>query len=194
MFKLFFSLVFCAFFIFSSTSIFAQEGDAQSEQMKLWMEYMTPGTMHEMLAKSVGDWKTINKFWMDPAGEPMVSEGTAKIEMILGGRYQTSKHNGLVMGMPMEGMSLMGYDNATQEFTAIWIDNMGTGTSVAKGKYDESTKTLTMDGAMVDPMTKEEMKFKQIMKIIDDNHHMFEMYMNYNGQEFKSMEVEFVRK
>ncbi len=70
--------------------LLAQETDMQDEQMQIWMEYMTPGPMHEMLAKSVGDWKTINKFWMDPAGDPMIVEGTGKTEMILGGRYQKS--------------------------------------------------------------------------------------------------------
>ena len=51
----------------SNVFLLAQETDMQDEQMQIWMEYMTPGPMHEMLAKSVGDWKTINKFWMDPA-------------------------------------------------------------------------------------------------------------------------------
>jgi len=172
---------------------FAQNEDFQDEQMKLWMDYMTPGPMHQMMAKSVGEWKTINKYWMDPTSEPMVTEGTATIEMILGGRYQFAKHTGMVMGMPMEGMSLTGYDNTSGEFTSIWIDNLGTGTAVAKGKYDEATGLLNMNGSMVDPMTKGEMQFTQVLKVLDDNHQVFEMYMNYNGQEFKSLEIEFIR-
>jgi hypothetical protein len=173
--------------------LMAQQEDTQAEQMKIWTEYMTPGPMHEMIAKSVGDWKTINRYWMDPSGDPMVTEGTAKTEMIMGGRYQTTKTSGTVMGMPMEGMSLIGYDNSTREFTEIWIDNLGTGTSVAKGTYDENTNSINMDGTMVDPMTKSEMKFKQVMKFLDDNHQIIEMYIDNNGQEVKSMEIEFIR-
>jgi hypothetical protein len=173
--------------------LMAQQEDTQAEQMKIWTEYMTPGPMHEMMAKSVGDWKTINRYWMDPSGDPMVTEGTAKTEMIMGGRYQTTKTSGTVMGMPMEGMSLIGYDNSTREFTEIWIDNLGTGTSVAKGTYDENTNSINMDGTMVDPMTKSEMKFKQVLKFLDDNHQIIEMYMDNNGQEVKSMEIEFIR-
>ncbi len=70
----------------------------------------------------------------------MVTEGTGKTEMILGGRYQQSTHKSMMMGMPTEGISLMGYDNATDEFTAIWIDNIGTGTSVTKAKPDKTTR------------------------------------------------------
>jgi hypothetical protein len=178
----------------ASDFILAQETDMQNEQMQIWMEYMTPGPMHEMLAKSVGEWKTINKFWMDPAGEPMIVEGTGKTEMILGGRYQKSTHKSTMMGMETEGISITGYDNATQEFTAIWIDNIGTGTAMTKGSYDESTNSILMKGTMVDPMTKQEMEISEVLTFVDDDHHLFVMYIVSNGEEFKSMEIEFIRQ
>ena len=178
----------------SNTFLFAQEAEDQAAQMQIWMEYMTPGPMHEMLAKSVGDWKTITRFWMDPAGEPTETEGTGKTEMILGGRYQKSTHKSSMMGMETEGLFIMGYDNATREFTATWMDNIGTGTAVAKGRYDESTNSINLNGAMVDPMSKQEMNFREVLKFLDDDHQLLEMYVVYNGQEFKSMEIEFVRQ
>jgi hypothetical protein len=174
--------------------LLGQEADIQNEQMQIWMEYMTPGPMHEMLAKSVGDWKTINKFWMDPAGDPMIVEGTGKTEMILGGRYQQSIHKSKMMGMETEGISITGYDNATQEFTSIWIDNIGTGTAITKGKYDESTNSILMEGSMVDPMTKQEMEIREVLTFVDDDHHLLVMYIVSNGKEFKSMEIEFIRQ
>ena len=41
---------------------------AQSEtEMKAWMEYMTPGDMHKLLAQQEGEWTTESKMWMvDP--------------------------------------------------------------------------------------------------------------------------------
>ena len=185
----------CVFLIvMSSTSlIIAQEGGEQSAEMQAWMEYMTPGPMHEMMAKTVGDWNVITKYWMDPTGEPMETKGKATVEMILGGRYMKSTHTGTMMGMPFEGINLQGYDNATKEFTAIWIDNMGTGFSISKGKYDEASNSINFEGSMLDPITKEDMSFRQVVKTIDDNHFMFEMYMNYKGQEFKSMVVDYSR-
>ena len=178
----------------SNTFLFAQEAEDQAAQMQIWMEYMTPGPMHEMLAKSVGDWKTITRFWMDPAGEPTETEGTGKTEMILGGRYQKSTHKSSMMGMDTEGIYLLGYDNATEEFTSIWIDNIGTGTAIAKGRYDESTNSITMNGTMVDPMSKQEMNIRVVLKYLDNDNNVMEMYVLYNGEEFKSMEIEFVRQ
>lgn len=181
-------------FLGSSTFLFAQDAEDQAAQMQVWTEYMTPGPMHEMLAKSIGDWKTISRFWMDPAGEPMETEGTGKTEMILGGRYQKSTHKSSMMGMETEGIFIMGYDNATQEFTATWIDNIGTGTAIAKGRYDESTNSITLNGTMVDPMSKQDMKFKEVYKFLDNDHHLLEMYIVIDGQESKSLEIEFVRQ
>ena len=180
--------------IISANHIFAQMEDTQSDEMSAWMDYMKPGPMHEMLAKSVGDWKTVSKFWMDPAGDPMLVEGTGKTEMILGGRYQQMTHLSTMMGMQTEGISTIGYDNATEEFTMTWIDNVGTDTAIAKGKYDEITNSIIMNGTMVDPMSKQEMNIKQVLKFLDNDHQLLEMYLNYNGQEFKSMEIEFVRQ
>ena len=193
MFKLIYSFIFAILFITSFSLLYAQEENDQAEQMKIWQDYMTPGRMHEMLAKSVGDWKTISKFWMDPAGDPMLVEGTGKTEMILGGRYQRMTSYSTMMGMETEGISTIGYDNATEEFTMTWIDNIGTGTAIAKGKYDESTNSIIMNGTMVDPMSKQGMNIKQVLKFLDNDHQLLEMYPDYNGQEFKSMEIEFTR-
>jgi hypothetical protein len=184
-------LTLLLFLLLMPTTMFAQE--EMSAEQKAWMDYMTPGPMHEMMAKTVGDWKSKNTFWMDPAGEPMVSEGTAKFEMILGGRYLKSTHYGMVMGMPMEGINLQCYDNATKEFSATWIDNMGTGMSVSKGTYDEATKTLNFTGTMVDPMSGKELKYRQTIQLLNDNHQVMEMFVYADGKEFKNMIVELTR-
>ena len=194
MFKHFFLLSFFATALLVTSPVTAQDNEGEaSADMQIWMDYMTPGPMHEMMMKSSGEWKSVSKFWMDPSGEPMVSDGAVKFEMILGGRYMKSTHTGTMMGMPFEGIFLQGYDNATTEFTAIWIDNMGTGTSVAKGKYDEASKSIMYEGTMFDPMSKQELKYKQSVKFLDDNHQLVEMFMDNNGTEFKMMETDITR-
>jgi len=184
MFKSIFALLTFSLLIFTA-SLNAQ--DEMSADQKAWMEYMTPGPMHEMMAGSVGEWKSKNTFLMDPAGEPMVSEGTVKFEMIMEGRYMKSTHNGT-------GMMLQAYDNATKEFIAIWIDNLGTGMSVSKGAYDEGTKTLSSAGTMVDPMSGKESNYRQTVQLVDDNHQVVEMFMLEDGKEFKNMIIELTRK
>ncbi|MDB5246227.1 MAG: hypothetical protein JWQ40_621 [Segetibacter sp.] len=44
--------------------------------------------------------------------------------MIIGGRYQESLHPGTFSVMPLEGKSIVGYDNAKKVFVSSWIENM----------------------------------------------------------------------
>lgn len=111
----------------------------------------------------------------------------------MGGRYQKSEHKGMMMGMPFEGMSLVGYDNATKKFQNIWIDNMGTGIMVMEGTWDDAANAVNLHGTMVDPISGKEMKVREVFKFIDDNNQLLEMYNTVEGKEFKSMEIKFTR-
>ncbi len=179
------------FLILCNPALLSQDMDAQE---KAWMEYMTPGKYHDMMANAVGEWKTVTKWWMDPSAEPMVSEGTAVNEMIMGGRYLKSTHSGTMMGQSFEGIMIEGYDNTKKEFVSTWIDNMGTGIMFSTGKYDEPSHSITFEGSMVDPMTGSDVKYKQTVKIIDQNKHIMEMFDVSKGTEIKMMEIEFTRK
>ncbi len=190
MFKSIFALITFSLLIFTAT-LTAQ--DEMPAEQKAWMDYMTPGPMHEMMAKSVGEWKTKNTFWMDPEGEPLVSEGTMLVEMIMGGRYMKSTHTGTVMGMPFTGMMLQAYDNATKEFIAVWIDNLGTGMSVSNGTYDDGTRILNSTGTMIDPISGKELHYRQTVQMIDDNHQVVEMFIQEDGKEFKNMIIELTK-
>ncbi len=162
----------------------------QDESMKKWMDYMTPGDMQKMLTKGVGTWKMKTSFWMAPGTEPMVSEATAVSEMILGGRYLQTKISGNMMGMPFEGVSTEGYDNAANVFVTSWIDNMGTGMMYMTGKWDETTKSISYSGKAVDPMTGNWIDVRQLVTYTSENSTKIEMYgPGPDGKEFKNMEI-----
>lgn len=161
---------------------------------KAWEAYMTPSKAHEMLAKDTGTWNAEMTFWSPDSPEPMKYTSVATYKMILGGKYQEANYTGDMMGMPFEGKGTVAYDNAKEEFVSTWIDNMGTGMMVSKGKYDEASKTLTFTGTMVDPVTKKEKQIKEIITYIDENTQKMEMFDVDNGKEFKSMEILSKRK
>ncbi len=177
-------------FLFSVSYSFAQQAD-QAEMMKKWQEYMTPGPAHEQFAKMTGNWKATVIQYM--GGQESKSEGTATYSMVLGGRYLHGSFNAIMMGMPFEGMSLDAYDNATKEYISLWVDNMGTGVMMTKGKMDDKTKLITYWGSMVDPMTGKDQKVKAVTKELDENHSTFEMFTVENGQETKNMQIDYTR-
>ncbi|MBU2492444.1 MAG: DUF1579 domain-containing protein [Bacteroidetes bacterium] len=180
--------------LINSPIIAQEEMPEMTPEQKVWIDYMTPGWAHNMMAKSVGEWKTETSFWQSPGAEPVKSEGSVNNKMILGGRYLHSEHSGNAWGMEMNGISTTAFDNTTEEFLNTWIDNLGTGLAFSKGKYDKENNTVNFLGKMVDPMAGKEVEFKQVLKFIDDNTQMFEMYLFDDGKEFKMIEMKSTKK
>lgn len=166
---------------------FAQD---QAAMEKAWAEYMAPGKIHALLASETGTWDEEMTMWMMPGAAPEKYTMTCEISMIMGGRYQQGIHRGTMMGMPFEGISTVGYNNASKKFESTWIDNMGTGFMFMRGNYDVKTHQITFNGDMMDPMTKTAKKFREVYTMIDNDTRKMEMYdTDASGKEYKSMEI-----
>jgi len=164
---------------------------------KAWMEYATPGEMQKMLAKADGVWVSENTMWMENGGKPVMSTSETTNKMIMDGRYQVSEHKGDFMGMPFEGMSIVGYDNSKKKFVSTWVDNMGTGIMNGEGDWNSSTKSIEFKGKMTDPSRPgKDCNFREVFTFIDDNTQRMEMYGpdSKTGKEFKTMEIKYTRK
>jgi len=182
-------VLLAAFLVAISANLQAQ-GPSKEEMMKSWEAYMTPGSIHKMIAMSDGVWNEEITMWMDPSAPPTKSKAKATNKMILGGRYQESKHVGTFDGKPFEGYSVLAYDNAKKVFQSTWIDNMGTGMMYLEGTWDEPKKTIHFKGNCVDPMSGQDMMVREEFTIIDDNNQKLMMYMTMPGQpEVKTMEI-----
>lgn len=162
---------------------------------KAWEAYMTPGDMHKWMATADGKWEAELTFWMGPGAEPTPpSKASVQNKMILGGRYQESIYKGDMMGMAFEGHGILGYDNAKKKFINTWIDNTGTGVMYMEGPWDEDSKSMTLTGTMVDPVSGKEKNIRQVFKTVDDSHQVMEMYDTRGGEEYKSMEIKLTKK
>lgn len=171
------------------------QAQAQDDaMMKAWQAYMTPGNVHQMIAKDDGAWDEDITMWMAPGAPPTTSKATCENTMIMGGRYQKSLHKGTMMGMPFEGMSILGYDNSKKMFVNSWIDNFGTGMMYLEGTWDDASKSITFKGKCVDPSTGKDMAVRQVLKVVDDNNQVMEMYCNSTGKEMKTMEIKLSRR
>lgn len=184
--KLLFTLTILAFCI----SAYAQT----PEEMKAWQANMTPGEHHKWLASFDGDWNTLVKMWMDPSQPAQQSKGKTTNEMIMNGLYQRSSHQGEMMGMPFNGESITGYDNAKKKFVGTWIDNFGSGIMYMEGHYDKAKDALITKGTMLDPASGKDIKIRQVLTRVSEDIHTFEMFMDMNGQEVKSMEITYTRE
>lgn len=173
----------------------ANQQPMDTAMMNMMMAAATPGDMHKMLASADGEWEGEVTYWTDPAAPPTTSKSTATNRMIFGGRYQLSDHVGCMMGMPFEGMSLVGYDNMKKVFVTNWIDNMGTMMMHLEGPYDPVTKTIKLSGTCTNPMDGSQMNMRE--EFIMESNDLQRMIMygpDMKGKEYKSMEIVYKRK
>ena len=164
------------------------------EQMEQWAKMSSPSENHKVLEAFTGKWDYTMKMWMKADSQPQESKGTSDNHWMYEGRFLVQDTKGEAMGKPFEGMGIIGYDNMREEYNFGWIDNMSTSMMVATGQYDPATKTLTESGTFACPMTGEKNRaMRSVWKIIDADHHSYEMYSTSEGQEFKMMEIMYTR-
>lgn len=175
---------------------FSYKTNAQdADPMKAWQDYMTPGAMHKMLSKEVGTWEADVSQWMDPSAPPNKLKATNVVTMSMNGLFQIGNFSTDMMGMPMTGQSIVGYDNAKKIFVSSWIDNLGSGMVRMTGNFDETTKTLHLKGIQTDPMTGNDSEIREEIKWHDENSYTMTMYgAGPDGKEMKFMEGTFKRK
>ncbi len=173
----------------------AAPADAQAKmkaEMDAYMKLAQPGEHHKLLGHLAGKWVVTGKTWMDPSQPPVEMTFTVEASWLLGGRYLQQVHTSTFMGQPFEGRSLDGYDNFTHEYFSTWVDNMGTGVMVFRGKCDDPCTALTESAEGPDPMTGKVMKSTTVTTFVDPDTYRFEMYearAGKDGQGAKVMDV-----
>ncbi len=185
-------IITATIFLAAAFNCTAQEHN--DDMMKAWQAFMTPGEQHKMLARSTGTWNEDITMWMAEGAPAQKSTAVAENKMIMNGLYQQSTHKGNFEGMPFEGLSTVGYDNARKIYMSTWIDNMGTSIAYMEGKWNEATKTVEFKGTQTNPMTGKTMNARETIKFIDDNNQYLEMFQTENGKERKTMEIKLSRK
>lgn len=172
----------------------AMDAEMQA-MMEAWQKAGTPGPQHRQLAEHfVGEWNATQTMWMDPDAPPMTQTGSASSKAVLGGRQIRDDYSSTFMGQPYQGIGHTGYDNVTGRYTSTWADNMSTGTMLAYGDYDPASKTYTFKAEMADPTQGGAMvPIRMEIRIVDADHHVFDMYETRDGQEARTMRIEYAR-
>ena len=97
-------------------------------------------------------------------------------------------HEGSAFGTPFTGINLLGYDNTLKKFFSIWIDNLGTGYTVATGDYDKASNTIILFGNMLDPASGKDWKYKMVIMEPKNGEVGNEMYgFDPQGKEYLMM-------
>jgi hypothetical protein len=157
--------------------------------MQEMMKRMMPGEGHKIFARMVGKWRGTMRVWSSaqPDAPPMESATESESRLVLGGRFVLEEASGTLMRMPMQRMSILGYDNARGQYTLVFYSSLDTATNTASGTANAAGNIITLTGEFNEPAGKE--PFKNIIRFEGDDVHIFESYKILpDGKELKLIE------
>jgi len=100
------------------------------EQLRAMMakslELAQPGPEHARFAQMVGTWDMEMTLWPEPGAEALTTSGVVEAELILGGRYLMQTTVIAEGFFASEGISILGFDRRSEEYTLLGLDTIGT--------------------------------------------------------------------
>lgn len=172
------TVIVTAALVLTAASVRSQEakppagaaGQPPDEQQM--MANAQPGEPHRQLAKLAGEWTYTSKLTV-PGQEPQESKGTAKMTMALDGRFLHEQNTGEMMGVPVTGSRVTGFNNATKKYESVWNWTMSTGFLILSGTSPDNGKTINLAGGYDEADGHHKMTVA--MKVLSDDHIVFEM-------------------
>jgi hypothetical protein len=111
-----------------------QKKDQKKDPQQAFEPKSGPGAGQKFLEKFVGDWSVEKRFFPRGGGEPSVSKGTCKQEMIHEGRFLRSEFVFTTATGKSTGTGVIGFEPDSGLFTSTWIDSRQTRMSFRKSK------------------------------------------------------------
>ncbi len=161
------------------------------EAMARMMEMATPSAAHADLMAHAGTWTVDYKYRMSPDADWTTAQGVVTSKPVLGGRYLMEEHAMEMMGLPMNGLLFLGFDNSTKEYTSLWMDTSSTWWVEARGTKGADGAT-NMTGTMKDIAGTRPYRMKSWKKADGAMEH--EMYDTIDGREVLVMTYSSRRK
>ena len=168
--------------------------EAQAD-MHAWMKLAQPGEHHGHLKKFIGKWNATVEMWMEPGSEPMVSSAETEVSFLMGERFIQWQHSGNFGGMPFEGLSIEGYDNGSQQYQGMWIDNFGTLMLHFTGQCSYDVMKRGASASFHNPMDDGTIDMRFEIEWQDDDHFTYTSFMIKGGEsdEYKNMTIAYER-
>ena len=128
----------------SQVFLVAQEENVIIKNYNLELAKESPP--HKMLSKLEGNWSFDYKLWINPNNEPEEGNGTATVEVILGGRFLQIDMDYKVFEKDFTSKHIFGYDTNLKRFSLFSIDEFGTDAIFEFGDFNADEESIVFTG------------------------------------------------
>jgi len=170
------------------------ESEASRQELRETLQAAFPGPQQKELAKRVGQYTTVTKFWPKPNTEPLQDSGSSIITELLGGRFLLEESVNSMTAQPVSGTRMFGYNNTTQQYEASWVYAGSTAIVSLHGTSTDKGATVNYSGTLDDPNTRKD-PFSVSIHQIDGDHFVVTMRIGSPDEpERSAFETSYTRK
>lgn len=205
--KILFSLTFIVVFFGVFTNSYAEKIAKSTPEIEILddaiMEKLAQSEAtseeQQLLNSLAGKWYYELSYWNKNDAEAQISTGTAKNEIILGGKYLLSKTN-LILNLdgeniPYESWEMIGYDKSKRIFTSVRADSLHDGFVTGAGVYDEKLNVIEEKGVFKDLLDAKERSYRSVLHFEEGRTYKRTFFIaGKSGKEFKAIEINFERR
>lgn len=141
------SLLVLAMVVLMTTIASAQESTMPVGE---GMPNFGPPEEMQQMAVMVGDWHYAGQMKMSPEADWTNHEAEVSYSLVCGGAALQMTFTGMMMGMEMQGLSLVTFDRETKMWQQIWVDNFAARMSMYTGTFKDGKWSMggedLMDG------------------------------------------------
>lgn len=161
-----------------------------AEMMAKAAKFTQPSDHHKVLERFIGKWTHESRMFMGGQATPP-EKGSAESKWMMDGRWMQSQTKGTMMGMPMQGFLVMGYDNFKMSYVGTFISSIDTAMLRFEGDLDPSGNVLILYGTLDEYLTGEHDKMvKYVWRFEGDDKIIFEIHdLPIGEKNTKVMEI-----
>lgn len=141
----------------------------------------------------VGTWDVECAYFTIPGEEPIEIEGREVAE-IMGPFWLLGRFEADMMGTPLAGQSVTGYDPVKKLFIGTWKDNFTPFHYTYEGTLSEDEKTLVLEGENYDPTRQCMSIYRNRTEYLHDSERIMALSVDVDGSEVPILEYRYKRK
>jgi hypothetical protein len=161
-----------------------------SAQIARIMAMAQPGPEHQRLAALAGAWDV--SFTSSMPG--MAFTAVAHNDLILGGRFLSSRIGDEADGMGFKALTILGFDRGPGVYTAVGFDTLGTFYVTGAGPWDEANKRAVLAGSYDDPVTGHAHVYEFVWTVHSNDHYTWAIVFIEGDQRMTVMEGDYRRR
>lgn len=171
------------------------EASQEGEPREAGFPLATPGKFHRLLDPLQGTFTVEATFYV-PDASPVSETGKMTNAWVLGGLVLKQAYEGGFMGVPLEGLGFLAYNDREGVYQSVWMDSMSNQISFeTSGSISKDGQTLTFRGSEFNPVDGGEVPFLDVTVFEGKNKHTFtRSYVDDEGNKTPGMRIVYTRE